>query len=253
MRTLAITNNKGGSGKTTTAVCLAAALAELGKKVLVIDLDPQASSSSWLGVKDEGKGLLGVFTDNGNLAAIVREAPSGLDVIPSSAWMASAEKSLAGEVGAELLFRKAMRKLPERWDFVFVDCPPALGLLTVSALVAVEEVLVPVEASVLALTGLAQLLRTVEAVKDRLNPELAISAILACRVDYRTNLSQEVERMLREKFGRLVLKTVIRENVRLREAPSFAKPITLYDPRSSGAEDYRAVAEELLKREGRQG
>jgi chromosome partitioning protein len=152
-------------------------------------------------------------------------------------------------LGAELLLRKAIRKLPgDRWDFLFIDCPPSLGLLTVSALAAVKEILIPVEAHVMALAGLVALLQTVEVVKDRLNPDLSVSAVLACRVDSRTNLSRDVVETLRERFGRLVLRTAVRENVKLAEAPSFAKPITLYDPRSAGAEDYRAVATELLKK-----
>ena len=246
----AVINQKGGSGKTTTAVNLAAALGELDKRVLVVDLDPQASASSWLGVKDGGRGLLDAFTDEVSLTSLVREASApGVDIIPSSAWLANAEKAMAGEVGAELMFRKAVKKLSaSRWDFVLVDCPPALGLLTVSALTAVGKLLVPVEAHVMALAGLPSLLQTVDLVRDRLNGELKVSSILACRVDARTNLSRDVVNALRAQFGRLVFKNVIRENVRLAEAPSFAKPITLYSPRSAGSEDYRAVAAELLKR-----
>ena len=249
MRTIAAVNQKGGSGKTTTAVNLAAALGEKGRRVLVIDLDPQSSASAWLGIKDGGRGLLDVFTDNGNLLDLVHETDAqGVDVVPSSTWLAGVEKALAGEVGAELIFGKVLRRLPARWEAVLVDCPPSLGLLTVSALAAVREVLVTVEAHYLALRGLAELLRTVEVVKDRLNPSLAVSAILACRVDQRTRLSLEVVGRLRERFGKLVLRTFIRENVRLAEAPSYARPITTYDPQSHGAEDYRAAATELWKR-----
>lgn len=250
MRTIVVVNQKGGSGKTTTAVNLAAALGELGKRVLVIDLDPQASASAWLGVTDEGRGLLDVFTNNGNVADLVRQSPTaaGVDVVPASSWLATAERALAGEVGAELVFQKALRRLPERWDFVFVDCAPALGLLTVSALAAVREVLVPVEAHVLALAGVAALVRTVDVVRERLNPALMLSAILACRVNTRTRLAEEVLEALRAQFGKVVLRAVVRENVRLAEAPSHAKPVTVYDPRGHGAEDYRAVARELLRR-----
>jgi chromosome partitioning protein len=251
VKTIAITNQKGGSGKTTTAVNLAAALVERGRQVLVIDLDPQASASQWLGVNDGGRGLLAVFTDNGNLLDIVYETGvSGLSLIPSSSWLVGVEKALAGEVGAELLFRKALRKLPrDRWDFVLVDCPPSLGLLTVAALAAVTAVLVPVEAHVMALAGVASLLQTVEVVKDRLNPELEVCGILACRVDARTRHAQEVVEQLRSRFGNVVYKGVIRENGRLAEAPSFAKPITEYEPHCAGAEDYRALAGEVLKQE----
>lgn len=250
MRTVAITNQKGGSGKTTTAVNLAAALSERGQQVLVIDLDPQASATAWLGLKDGGRGLFDVFTDNGNLVDIVSNTGiEGLSLIPASSWLVGTEKALAGEVGAELLFRQALAKLPAtRWDFVLVDCPPSLGLLTVSALAAVREALVPVEAHVMALAGLASLLQTVDVITDRLNPELTICGILACRVDARTRHAQDVVAQLQGRFGNLVYKVGIRENVRLAEAPSFAKPITQYDPRSAGAADYRALAAEVLQK-----
>ena len=248
---VAVMNQKGGAGKTTAAVNLAAALGESGKRVLVVDLDPQASASAWLGVADGGKGLYDAFTENGNLSDLVRETTApGVDIVPSSSWLVGLEKAMAGEAGAETVLRRKLERLPGgRWDFVFLDCPPSLGFLAVSALVAAQEVLVPVEASVLALSGLAQLLHTVEVVRDRLNPGLAIAHIVACRVDVRTNLSGEVVDRLRARFGDLVLQAVVRENVRLKEAPSFEKPITLYAPTSSGAEDFRAVAAELLKRE----
>jgi chromosome partitioning protein len=251
MRTLAISNQKGGVGKTTTAVNLAAAFGESKHRVLVIDLDPQANASAWLGAPEGGRGLFDALVDNVNLLDLVRPSCCpGVEIIPSSAWLASAEKTLASEVGAETLFAKALRQLPkDRWEVVLIDCPPALGLLSISALVAVKEVLIPVEAHVLPLAGLAALTQTLERVKDRLNGELTLSAILPCRVDTRTNLSKEVVARLRTKFGATVLDSMIRENVRLAEAPSFAKPITLYDPKGPGAEDYRAVAKELMRRQ----
>ena len=252
MKTLAVTNQKGGSGKTTTTVNLAAALGEVGRHVLVVDLDPQASASAWLGLKDGGRGLLEVFADNGNLAALVRETgTAGVDLVPASTWLAGVEKALASEVGAELILREAMAELSEPWDFILLDCPPSLGLLTVSALCAAREVLVPVEVSSMALAGLAGMMQTVNRVRDRLNPDLAVSEILVCRTDARTNLSREVVERLRERFGELVMNTVIRETVRLREAWSFAQPVTTYDPRGRGAEDYRAAAAELLERRRR--
>ncbi len=248
MRSIAITNQKGGSGKTTTAVNLAAALAEMGKQVLVVDLDPQASTSSWYGIKDGGRGLLEVFTENGNLVDVVNHTDvSGVSVIPSSPWLVRVEKALAGEPGAETIFRRALRKLPDRWDFVLVDCPPSVGLLAVSALAACREVLVPVEASSLGLAGLASLLQTVEVIRERLNPEIEVTAVLPCRVDSRTNLSRDLVEELEKRFGALVLPS-IRESVRLREAWSFSKPITVYDPDGHGAEDYRAAAAELTNK-----
>lgn len=249
MKTLAVTNQKGGSGKTTTAVNLAAALGERGLRVLVVDMDPQASASAWLGVKDGGRELLEVLTSNVHLSDIVHETPAkGVELVPASSWLASAEKMLAGEPGAELVFRKALRRLPARWDYVLVDCPPALGLLTVSALAAVDEVFVPVELSPMALAGVARLRETVDLVRDRLNPDLELSHLLACRADTRTKLARDIIAALRESLHEKVLFTVIRETVRIREAWSYALPITLYDPTGAGAEDYRAAAAEVVKR-----
>jgi chromosome partitioning protein len=249
MRTIAVTNQKGGSGKTTTVVNLAAALAELRRRVLVIDLDPQASASAWFGQTITDRGVLEVFTENVHLAALVAKTDvPGVDVIPASPWLMSVEKATAGEVGAETIFRRALGKLPASWDDVLVDCPPSLGFLAVAALVGCREVLVPVEARVMALAGVAALVQTVERVRERLNPSLSIGAILACRVDTRTNLSRDVVEQLRQRFGSLMLQTVIRENVRLAEAPSFHQPITTYAGDSAGAEDYRAAARELVRR-----
>jgi chromosome partitioning protein len=249
-RTLAVVNQKGGSGKTTTTVNLAAALAEKGRRVLVLDLDPQASASSWLGVKDGGRGLLDALTGNGNVADLVNVADvADVSIIPSSPWLVGVEKALASEVGAETILRRKLERLPDSWDYVLMDCSPSLGILTVAALAAAGEVLVPVEAHVMALKGLAQLLQTVDVVKERLNPRLRVSGILACRVDGRTRHALDVVEKLRERFGPLVFRTMIRENVRTAEAYSFAAPVTVYDPRSYGAEDYRSLALEILKQE----
>jgi chromosome partitioning protein len=256
MRTFAVSNQKGGSGKTTTTVNLAAALAEKKRRVLVLDLDPQASASGWLGIKDGGRDLMDAFVDNGNLVDMVHKTDvERVEVVPSSAWLYGVDKALAGEVGAETILRRRLEALPARWDYLLMDCPPNLGLLTVSALNAASEILVPVEAHVMALAGLAQLLKTVDLVRDRLNPALQLSGILPCRVDSRTRHSQEVVEQLRSRFGTLVYKSTIRENVRLAEAPSFARPITAYDPKSHGAGDYRSLAREILvqERNGKNG
>ena len=256
MRVLAISNQKGGSAKTTTCVCLSAALAERKRRVLVIDLDPQASASGWFGIHDGGRDLLDVFVANGNLTNVVRATDTpGVDVVPSSSWLLGLDKALAGEVGAETTLRRRLDTLPEdRWDYLFFDCPPNLGVLTVNALTAAEEILIPIEAHVLALSGLTELTeltKTIEVVRERLNPNLEITGILACRVDARTRHSEEIVEELRAHFGDLVYSTLIRENVRLAECPSFAKPITQYDGRCAGAQDYRAAAKEVIRQERR--
>jgi chromosome partitioning protein len=251
MRKFAIANQKGGSGKTTTSVNLAAALGELERRVLVIDLDPQHSATAWLGIRDPGKGLYGIFVDNGDFSEVIKPTGvPGVDIAPSSPWLVGVERVLAGEVGAEQILHRNLAKLPANtWDYVLIDCPPTLGILTINALAAVQELLVPVEAHVMALSGLAHLLHTVEVVKERLNSDLKVSGILACRVDNRTRHAREVVEQLREHNGALVYQTVIRENIRLAECPSFAQPITQYDPKSAGAADYRALAQEIIAQE----
>jgi len=250
MRTIAIINQKGGSGKTTTAVNLSAALAEKNKKVLLLDLDPQGSTSSWFGIKDGGKGLYEIFTQNKNLTSnVINTNVEGVSLIPSSPWLVGIEKALAGEVGTETILQRKISQIPPSFDYFLIDCPPNLSTLTVNALVAVNEVLVPVEAHVMALNGLAQLVQTIDMVKERLNSKVAISGILACRVDFRTRHATEVINKLKEHFGNLVYNVSIRENIRLAECPSFGQPITLYDTKSAGAEDYRALAAEIIKQE----
>jgi chromosome partitioning protein len=184
------------------------------------------------------------------LDVVTNTSVAGVDIVPSSSWLVGAEKFLAGEVGAETILRRNLEALTEgRWDYALVDCPPTLGVLTVNALAATSEVLVPVEAHVMALSGLAQLIETVQLVRERLNPELTITGILTCRVDARTRHAQEVVEQLRERFGNLVYESVIRENVRVAEAPSFSVPITIYDKRSYGAADYWALADEVIAQE----
>jgi len=248
MRRLAIANQKGGAGKTTTAVNLAAALAARGRKVLVVDLDPEASASVWLGVRDGGRSLLETFTSGAALAVRDTAVP-GVSLVPSSAWLVGAEKALASEAGAETILKLALERLPGTFGYALLDCPPALGVLTVNALAAAGELLAPVEASLLAVDGLIRLLDTVRLVQERLNPKLRLAGVLASKVDGRTRLAQDVVALLRERYPQQTLKTVIRENVRLGEAYAAQKPITTYDPHSAGAEDYRKLAAEIIRME----
>jgi len=249
MSIIAIINQKGGSAKTTTAVNLGATLTENGKRVLLIDVDPQGSSSKWLRCSNTEKGIYNVFAENTCISDNIRDTSiEGLNIIPSSQWLIGIEKALASEVGAETILRRKLNELQGKWDYILIDCPPALGLLSLNALVAANEILVPLETRVMALDGLAQLLKTVEMVKDRLNPDLKINGIIPCRVDKRTRLSMDVIDELKKRFNEMVYETCIRETVKLVECPSFGQPITIYDTKSPGAEDYRTLAKEVITR-----
>ena len=249
MHIITISNQKGGSGKTSVTVNLAASLAEQKKRVLVIDLDPQASTSAWLKCQSDAKGLYDVFVENISISGIITKTRfNGLDVIPASPWLIGADKTLSMEAGAELLLKGHLKKLKKEWDYCLIDTPPALGLLTLNALSASSSVLIPVETRIMALQGLMQLTKTIQTVRERLNPDLEILGVLACRVDKRTRLSQDVMHELKNRLGDKLLPLHIRESVKIAEAPSFCEPIIYYDKKGAGAEDFRALAKLIIKR-----
>lgn len=248
MQIIAVVNQKGGTGKTTTAVNLAASLGMLDQRVLLIDLDPQASASFWFGLKKQGEGLLALFTEERQAREIiVKTEHKNLSMIPSSPVLAKVEKALASEVGAEFILRDKLKKLKYDYDYILLDCPPNLGTLSLNALTAANEVIIPVESRVMALYGLVQLLNTIKQVQSRLNAELKIKGILPCRVDFRNNHSQEVLSELKTRFENQIFTTFIRENITLAEASLKRLPITKYAPGCRGADDYNQLAWEVLK------
>ncbi len=220
----------------------------------MLDLDGQCSATAWIGPDPKGgRGLFDVLignSDEGLAPLVVPSVIEGVDLIPGSPQLVGLDKAAAGEVGAEGTLRRELEKLDGPWDVLLIDCPPALGLALVSALVAVDGALIPVEASTMALQGLAQLTRTLDAVRERLGADLAIAGVLLCRLDPRTVLARDLRDRLEQRFGDAVLVTPIRETIRLREAPAWRQPITTYDPRGNGAEDYRAATRELVARLG---
>lgn len=249
MRVICVANQKGGVGKSTVTVNLAACLAEREQRVLLIDLDPQGASTSWIIGEDEvaGHGLVHVLSGNGSLNEfVVGTRVMGVDLVPASIELQYAEVELRAQPEAETRLRNAIGQLPPMWHVVLMDTPPDTGLLTNSALTACQEVIIPCEASVLAIAGVSLLVARIEMTRRRLNPTLTLSGVLPSRVDKRKKLHREVVMKLRQMFGDRVFNTVIRENVRVQEAPSFGQPVIKYSPRSVGAADFRAVAAEIL-------
>lgn len=253
MQTVAVANQKGGSGKTTTAVNMAAALSELGHRVLLVDLDPQSSASDWLGVADSEGALHAALLKGGELRGLVREtAIERVAIIPASSALWEAESDLTRKLAWESRLRRGLDSIDGRaFDVCLIDCPPSLGALSVNALTAAHAVLVTVEASAMALAGVAGLVDLIENVRAHAgNPELRLGGLLVCRVRPQTKIGEEVPAILRGQYKDLVFRTVIRESVRLTEAPSHRLPITIYDKAGAGAEDYRAAAREFVKRFG---
>lgn len=249
-RIIAVANQKGGVGKTTTSINLSASLAEMGQRVLTIDMDPQGNTTSGLGI-DKNQ------VENTVYELILGEIPleecirmsvmEGLDVIASNINLSGAEVELISVENKEFLLREKVKALRERYDFIIIDCPPSLNLLTINAMTTSDTVLVPIQCEYYALEGLSQLIHTIDLIKERLNPKLEIEGVVFTMFDGRTNLSLQVVENVKENLDRNIYKTIIPRNVRLAEAPSYGMPITMYDTRSSGAEAYRLLAEEVIQ------
>ena len=250
-RAIAIANQKGGVGKTTTAINLAACLAEAGKRVLAIDLDPQGNMTSGLGVdKNEVENTVyELMLDECTIEESMKDTVAeGLQVIPSNVNLAGAEIELLGIDEKEYILKKAVDDIKKDYDFIIIDCPPSLNMLTINAMTTADSILVPIQCEYYALEGLSQLMHTIDLVQQRLNPELAIEGIVFTMYDVRTNLSVQVVQSVKENLETHIYDTLIPRNIRLAEAPSHGLPINLYDKRSSGAESYRALAKEVMKR-----
>lgn len=252
VRAIAVTNQKGGVGKTTTAINLSASLATNGKKVLVIDADQQGNTTSGLGLDKNNLELTiyNMFLGEAGISEIKQPTcVEGLEIIPANISLTGAEIELIGREEREYILKEELAKLKDNYDFIIIDCPPSLNLITINALTAADTVLVPIQCEYFALEGLEQLLHTINLVKKRLNPYLEIEGIVFTMFDARTNLSLQVVEEVKRSLGSSVYRSIIPRNVRLGEAPSHGLPIHLYDPKSKGAESYALLADEVIERE----
>lgn len=246
---IAVANQKGGVGKTTTNVNLGACLARLGKHILTVDIDPQGNTTSGLGVEKETlkSSVYEVMIDNVPIReAIVHTMVEGLDLLPSNINLVGAEIEMTSMIAREHILKGCLDQIREEYDFILIDCPPSLGLLTLNALTAADKVLVPIQCEFFALEGLSQLINTVGLVSQRLNPSLSMEGVVMTMYDPRTNLSQQVVAEVKKYFQSKVYETMIPRNVRLGEAPSFGLPIMIYDPNCSGAKAYMSLAQEVI-------
>lgn len=247
---IAIANQKGGVAKTTTAVNLAACIAALGKRVLLIDIDPQGNASSGLGIDKTSLNycIYDVLINDLPVESVIYKGEiDGLYVLPATIQLAGAEIELVTAISRELKLKKAIQGIRDKYDYIFIDCPPSLGLLTLNALTAADSLIIPIQCEYYALEGLGQLLNTIELIKKHLNSALDIEGVLLTMFDARTNLSIQVVEEVKTHFSNKMYRTIIPRNVRLSEAPSHGKPIILYDPKSKGAEVYQELAKEVTE------
>lgn len=250
-RTIAIANQKGGVGKTTTAINLSACLAEKGKKVLAVDMDPQGNMTSGLGVdKDSVENTIYnlIIGEAKMEEVLIKDVLENLDIIPTNIDLSGAEIELLDVEEKEYIVRNEINKIKDNYDFIIIDCPPSLSMLTINAMTTADSVLVPIQCEYYALEGLSQLIHTIDLVQQRLNPNLLIEGVVFTMYDVRTNLSNQVVENVRNNLDAKIYDTLIPRNIRLAEAPSYGLPINLYDSKSAGAESYRLLAKEVIDR-----
>ena len=248
-RIIAVANQKGGVGKTTTSINLSACIAAKGKKVLVIDIDPQGNTTSGYGIeKNELENTIYelILGDCSIEDCIIKDIMPNISILPSNVNLAAAEIEMIGVEKKEFILRNEVDWIKDRYDFIIIDCPPSLSFLTVNAMTTADSVLVPIQCEYYALEGLSQLIHTVNLVKERLNPELEMEGVVFTMYDSRTNVSAQVVENVKSHLSQKIYNTVIPRNIRLAEAPSYGKPINMYDPKSAGAESYMALADEVI-------